>query len=177
MEGPKTDGINRLKIGAITESMSRGSNDMFMIELAIRGDPFWLGNPSSVSSMGSRKDIDESLADFEIGEPAFYLRVNFPHAMEDSTGRRPPHPDFMMSGLFVVISVVSKYENGVFTQYLEAKRELMSEAKVLHAETSDADELENSYAIGDSRSEATRAALQEGSRSRVLADPPMARMD
>ena len=172
VSGPRSDGINRLLLGAITENMTRGSNDMFKIELGIRGDPFWLGNPSSMSVMGSRDEIDENLADFEKGEPVFYLHVNFPHANEDSTGRRKPDPDFMMSGLFVVISVISKYENGTFTQFLEAKRILMMESDVVNAEISEAgDGSPYIDVIDDERSGATAAALQEGSRSRVVADP------
>lgn len=91
------------------------SADLMEIELGIRGDPYWLGNPTG------DEDFSENTAPYTIGGPMFFLNINLP-VPEDSSGLRTPSTEYYISGVYKVISVISEFRNGQFIQYLKAIR-------------------------------------------------------
>lgn len=109
-----------LKFGAVKVNLEN-SADFQTIEMGIRGDPYWLGNPNSLEQ---QKQTIEDLADYEAGGVNFFLQVNFPSTEEDRDGRRKPRPDYQLSGVFQVTSVINQYRNGQFVQYLKAVRDM-----------------------------------------------------
>lgn len=109
-----------LKMGAVKTNLEN-SADLMKIELEIRGDPYWMGRPNSFYN--NQRNI-EGIADYEAGAPSFFLNVNLPNADEDQFGRRKPRPDYQVTGLYRVVSVISRFQNGQFVQYLEAIRDL-----------------------------------------------------
>jgi len=109
-----------LKFGGVRVNLE-SSADFHTIEMEIRGDPYWMGKPNSFRQAENNV---EDLADYEAGSINFFLVINFPTAEEDSSGRRAPNPDYQLSGLYRVISVINRFRNGQFVQYLEATRDL-----------------------------------------------------
>lgn len=91
------------------------SPDLLEIELGIRGDPYWLGNPTGDA------EFSENSAPYTIGGPMFFLNINLP-VSEDSSGLRKPSTEYYISGVYKVINVISEFRNGEFIQYLKAIR-------------------------------------------------------
>lgn len=104
-----------LKFGAVKMNLE-ASADLLQIELGIRGDPFWLGQPNSFHSTSRSNDV----VDYEAGQPAFFLNVFFPTPNENDAGQRIPNPDYQVSAVYLVTNVISQYRNGQFVQYLSA---------------------------------------------------------
>ena len=97
---------------------------MAQIEIGVRGDPYWLGNPAPFGAAGdTRAAIDERFADYMKGVPMFRLLAHFPHSGEDAHGRRRPRVDYSLTGVFIVIRVTSRFEGGLFEQTLSAMRD------------------------------------------------------
>lgn len=119
-----------LKFGAIKANLEN-SADLLTIELYIRGDPYWLGAPNSLYN--KEHNVDD-VVDYEAGSTSFFLKVNFPTVSEDGHGRRKPQPDYQMSGLYTVRTVISKYEGGQFTQYLGAVRDTATNVSTVWAQ-------------------------------------------
>jgi hypothetical protein len=109
-----------LKMGAVKVNLEE-SADFNVIEIGIRGDPYWMGLPDSFQQ--KTRNVDE-LADYEAGSVSFLLAINFPTTAEDQNGRRKPSPDFQLSGVFKVINVIGRFRNGQFTQHLKAARDM-----------------------------------------------------
>lgn len=100
-----------MKFGAALQNLYN-SGDMLQIELQIRGDPYWLGQPRSVYGFNAFFDS----ADFELGANYLFLNTNLPT-------ENGPSKDFMIAGMYRVNSVISEYRNGKFIQYLKAVRD------------------------------------------------------
>ena len=109
-----------LKFGGVKANLEN-SADFLKIELGIRGDPYWMGVPNSFQNLSRAED---ELADFESGTLNFFLNVNFPATGEDASGRRKPSPDYQLSGVYLVVSVINQFRNGQFIQYLSAVRDM-----------------------------------------------------
>ena len=109
-----------LQFGAVKVNLEN-SADLISIELGIRGDPYWMGRPNSLLN---QQRNDEDVADFEAGAPSFFLHVNLPTSSEDINGRRKPRPDYQISGVYTVRDVINRFQNGMFTQHLNAVRDL-----------------------------------------------------
>lgn len=110
---PRSDATSPavLRFGASLENLF-SNKDLMNIELQIRGDPYWLGNPNSLNGLS----VPITAADYESGANYFYLKINLPVA-------DGPSNDFVISGLYRVTSVISEYRNGKFIQYLKAFRD------------------------------------------------------
>lgn len=117
-----------LKMGAVRANLDNAS-DMVKIELVVRGDPYWMGKPNTLYN--TQQNVD-GLADFEAGSPSFFLNVNLPTNDEGVDGRRKPQPDMQMCGLYTVRSVINRFENGQFVQYLEAVRDLATNISTVY---------------------------------------------
>jgi len=109
-----------LKHGAVKANLENPA-DLVQIELGIRGDPYWLGAPNSFYNQ--QRNSDE-IVDYEAGSPNFFLQVNLPTSDEDSAGLRKPQPDYQVSGVYTVKNVINRYRDGMFTQHLNAVRDL-----------------------------------------------------
>jgi len=109
-----------LKFGAVKTNLEN-SGDLITIEMEVRGDPYWMGKPNTFYNQ--QQNI-EDLVDYEAGAPSFFLNVNLPSTEEDADGRRKPDPDYMVSGVYRVVSVINRFHNGQFIQYLEAVRDI-----------------------------------------------------
>ena len=118
--GPESDltgGV--VNFGSVQHNL-HNTGDLMTIEMQIRGDPYWLGRPRQFNSSDFSGSVSDNNADFLRGNNLFFLRVNFPVGVEDSTGRRKPSPNYKLSGLFAVVHVISNYQEGQFTQHLKA---------------------------------------------------------
>jgi len=102
-----------LRFGASMQNLYN-SGDLLEIEMQIRGDPYWLGLPNSLYDLGLPTDA----ADYEMGANYFFLKINLPSP-------NGPSNDFLITGLYRVISVISEYRNGKFIQYLKAYRDVI----------------------------------------------------
>jgi hypothetical protein len=120
-DGSEQTDINTPKNDTTTPSVMRfgaslqnlyNSGDMLEIEMTIRGDPYWLGNPNSLYKLNS----EIASADYELGSHYFYLKINLP----SETG---PSSDYMITGVYKVVSVISEFRNGKFVQFLKAYRD------------------------------------------------------
>ena len=120
--GPESDTQGgTLQFGAVKANLEN-SADMLKIEMTIRGDPYWMGQPNSFhrDTIGQ---ASESLADYEAGGVNFFLNVLFP-VDENSQGRRIPRVDYTLSGVYRVSKVINRFSGGTFIQYLDAVRDL-----------------------------------------------------
>jgi hypothetical protein len=118
--GPENDGTGgTLQFGAVKSNLEN-SADMLKIEMGIRGDPYWMGMPSSFYRNSS---VSNELADYEKGGILFFLNVKFP-IDENSAGRRIPRDDYTLSGTYRVVDVINRFTGGLFTQHLGAVRDL-----------------------------------------------------
>src|SRR6056297_45853 len=106
-----------LKFGAVKMNLESAA-DLLDIEIGIRGDPYWFGAPNSLYNSGGGGGGE--LANYELGSNSFFLNVHFPTADEDAAGQRVPSPDYQLTALYTVTSVINKFQNGQFTQYLTA---------------------------------------------------------
>lgn len=108
-----------------TKANMENAADMIVIELGIRGDPYWMGRPNTLANNFSKSENKfDDLADYEKGSLNFFLKVNLPVPHDDAHGRRKPQTDYQITGLYRVISVINQFRNGQFIQYLKAVRDL-----------------------------------------------------
>lgn len=109
-----TDRIN----SHIAGQMARRDNDATNITLEIRGDPFWMGTPDSVRS-GNRTTV----ANFK-GTNAMIGFLNFqPNEKDLLTNQQRGPVDLISTGIYKVVTVESKFQQGAFTQTLEAYKD------------------------------------------------------
>ena len=109
-----TDRIN----SHIAGQMARRDNDATNITLEIRGDPFWMGTPDSVRS-GNKVTV----ANFK-GTNAMIGFLNFqPNEKDLLTNQQRGPVDLISTGIYKVVTVESKFQQGAFTQTLEAYKD------------------------------------------------------
>lgn len=129
--GPEND----LEGGAIqfgvVKSNLENPADMLKIEMAIRGDPYWLGRPKNYFALNNSGPSRTQVADYTLGGNLFYLKVNLPTADENQEGRRKPQPDYQITAVYLVIDVISRFEGGEFKQYLNAVLDTATNAPIV----------------------------------------------
>ena len=161
--GPEDDRSgNRLRFGGIMENLEDKA-DMVEMEVGIRGDPYWLGNPSPFGAAGDpTTEKDDRLADYMKGAPMFRLLAHFPHPAEDAHGRRRPRADYSLAGVYFVNRMTSRFEGGLFEQTLMAQRDssIVPDPKIDRA-------LDTGY--GDAFADRTRSSAAEWGRERSAA--------
>ena len=117
--GPESDTVEAsdLQFSAVLANLEK-SSDLLTIEMQIRGDPYWLGRPSSFyrTSRGQ-----EQIADYELGGICFFLKLNLPVGT-DSNGQRLSNNEYSITGVYRVINVINQFRDGQFTQFLKAVR-------------------------------------------------------
>lgn len=150
--GPENDVLGGALNFAAVKTNLENAGDMITIELGIKGDPYWLGSPG-----GFNQEPASDLADYERGGQFLYLRVNV-GTDEQSDGRRPPDADYQISALYRVLSVITNYQNGMFTQHLKCARDLGTNTSTI------ASTIENDtpVAIGTTGASAVQTTIDPG---------------
>lgn len=102
---------------------------MLDIELEIRGDPWWLGMTNIEENEYSKTlgPINNN-ANYLIGENMFFLTFKLPDQYNEQTGLMDyaQNSDYF-NGIYSVLEVENRFENGAFTQRLKAFKELFSQ--------------------------------------------------
>ncbi len=136
-----------IRFGALRANIE-DSADLAVIELQVRGDPYWLGSANGGINLNGGASRAE-LAQYEQGSLNFFLNVNFPVSDEDTQGRRKPNPDYQLSGVYSVTNVINSYRNGQFIQFLKATRDMATNTSSIY-ET----------ATGDNTTDASKTSAQ-----------------
>lgn len=105
------------------------------ITLTIRGDPYWLGPPqSSFSNAPNTEKSTKEHANFMNGEHMFIFKYQLPRGYDESDSPNRNNANVMaaneelkgntnmISGFFSTIKVTHNFDNGMYTQNLEATR-------------------------------------------------------
>jgi len=121
-QSPESDTIesSNLQHATIVANLE-SSADLMKIELEIRGDPYWMGTPSSFYLPNQVGNDSDNVADYERGGQCFFLNIQLP-IKENTQGRRIPRSDYALSGVYQVVNVIGKFQAGTFIQYLSAVR-------------------------------------------------------
>jgi hypothetical protein len=106
------------------QNLENTGGDMLNIEIGIRGDPYWLGPPSSktgYTSTGSNSfEInDTELVDYDIGPPIFLFNMSFPDPEHGSK----PYFNKLYAGVYKTMTVIHQFRAGQFTQFLTGVRD------------------------------------------------------
>jgi hypothetical protein len=116
-----------LQFGAVSANLEN-TGDLMKIEIAVRGDPYWMGRPNSFYRTNTNVD---DLVDYERGGNLFFLNIRLPIDVDDE-GIHKPRSDFSITGLYSVISVVNSFSNGQFVQYISAVRDIATNASTVY---------------------------------------------
>ena len=113
-EKPEFEGAAML--GALEINLN-STGDLIQQNLIIRGDPYWLGRPKGFEN-------DRAQAHYENGGLTYFLNVNLPTYPNETTGLPRSTNNFMITGVYRVITVDANYSNGQFTMTLNSFRDL-----------------------------------------------------
>lgn len=103
---------------SVAGQMARRENDAQQIVLEIKGDPFWMGTPDSVRS-GNKL----SVANFK-GTNAMIGFLNYQANEKDLLIDQNRGPvDLISTGIYKVVTIESKFQQGQFTQTLDAYKD------------------------------------------------------
>ena len=113
--------------GALLDQLyNQNTDNLAQIELGIRGDPFWLGSQVNGNGFESQEttNITSNLQgpNFSLGEQVFVIKFNIPQGYDETTGLPKLVQDQHYTGFYSTYSVTHKFENGMFTQVLNAVR-------------------------------------------------------
>jgi len=151
-----------------------GGSEFVQIDLDIKGDPYWMG----MSNLNQQyRDTQTGIANFAMyqnGAQMFWLNVKSPSEPDETTGKMQFTPS-IMSGIFKVISVVSRFINGSFTQSVTADRDLgTNEAKarstLLRFTNEKELETEAVMAIADTESAVAAEGIRERKKERIASN-------
>jgi hypothetical protein len=132
------------------------TKDLATIEMTIRGDPYWMGQPNGFLRFERNAEVELATADYELGGAMFYLHVKFPNAAvsgrtvtetietpggrrtvtyrtyDDDDGRFKPSLSYSFSGIYQVTNVISEFRSGLFKQTLKAYRDVSVNPGILN---------------------------------------------
>lgn len=96
------------------------------LELNIRGDPYWLGRTHLERNAFYNVAISEnnSYPNFNTGEMNFLLTFNLPKNIEDEDAPPIIEKNRTFTGVYVVRYITHEFKNGMFTQRLDAVRDI-----------------------------------------------------
>lgn len=101
---------SRGKTSTLLRSYVQNAQQEFVtINLEIRGDPYWFTN-------GNKTDTIKY----------FLFKTGFPSEPSEQDGLMKIGKDSLVTGLFQVLKTENKFEDGIFTQKLLARRELLT---------------------------------------------------
>lgn len=102
---------------------------MLEIEIEIRGDPWWIGMTNiEENEFSTTLGAVNNNANYLIGENMFLLTFKLPSQYNEQTGLMDfaQNSDYF-NGIYSVLEVENRFENGAFTQRLKAFKELFSQ--------------------------------------------------
>jgi hypothetical protein len=109
--------IGAVLLGAVELNLNSLA-DLVNLDLIVRGDPYWLGQPRGESVQG---------APFDIGGNSLYLELNFPLYPDDTSGFINNLGDFSVSGVYRVYRVQANYTQGRFEMTLTTFRDVITD--------------------------------------------------
>lgn len=134
----ETTDLGRSIFGVVTNQLYKDSefSNLLKIELEIRGDPFWLGESDSdilarLESNSVSTVVPGGFANYLRGENCFFLTFRTPQNFNDNTGFVDIQNSDLYIGVYSVNTIIHTFENGRFTQKLQAIRDLQTSAKTL----------------------------------------------
>lgn len=96
--------------------VSLNNPNLVKIDLEIKGDPYWLGNPKGVAS-----DFQSvGFVNFDRSQIFFTLRMGVPREPDENTGLIKNIKKSIYSGVYQAVTVTHKFTSGQFTQALVA---------------------------------------------------------
>ena len=110
----------------------KNAADLLVIEMQIRGDPYWLGLPKTLENVAITSNSE--IANLLKNSVLFWLHVNLPVSDINEAGVRSPQSNYQFSGLYRVIDIISNFESGQFVQYLKAVYDPSTNVKLLFDE-------------------------------------------
>ena len=115
--GPDQDDTSgAVYLGAVELNLN-SLGDLVSQRISIRGDPYWLGRP--------RRRKSHPGAHYEQGGVTYFLNLNFPTYPDEQDGfMKIPESNYGIVGLYKVVSVVARYQDGQFTMDLDAFRDI-----------------------------------------------------
>jgi len=113
----------RIQLGNMQMELGGGS-ELAKIDIDIKGDPYWLGQSNLTKQQRGSNTGIAGFAIYEQGAPMFWLNVNSPVEPDPDTGKMEFVNNVTISGIFKVTNVISRFQNGAFTQSLAAIRDL-----------------------------------------------------
>lgn len=100
---------------ALNRQRQNMSTDLLNLELEIRGDPYWLGQPERSS--------DFNVFDYDLGPPFLLFSQKFPRE-HNISGLMEPFFNPVYSGVYRVMNVIHSFRGGAFTQFLKGIRDM-----------------------------------------------------
>lgn len=96
--------------------VSLNNPNLVKIDLEIKGDPYWLGNPK-----GQATDFQSvGFVNFDRSQIFFTLRMGVPREPDENTGLIKNIKKSIYSGVYQAVTVTHKFNSGQFTQILVA---------------------------------------------------------
>jgi len=132
----ETKNLGRSIFGIITNQLYNQSSDLIKIEMEIRGDPYWLGESdyeqfTRLTNNTTEQPSKVGYANFLRGENCLFLTFQTPSTYNDATGLINLQQSDLFAGVYTVITVVSSFADGKFTQRLDCSRDIQTDPKLL----------------------------------------------
>jgi len=101
------------------------------IELGIKGDPYWLGEPSFYEdTRGGAQLHEDSTFPYDSGPPFFLFSMFFP-TNYDGNGQSRPLFNALYSGVYQTFTVIHSMRGGQYNIFMTAKRDTQIQEEVV----------------------------------------------
>lgn len=113
------------RVTVLEQAYDRGGA-LLTLDLEIKGDPFWLG-PTAADLKKIKENDSTSLtnnAKFDDGENCFYFEYKTPTKIDEDTGLAVMSTSTVVRGVYSVVQVTHRFEEGRFTQSLKSYRNM-----------------------------------------------------
>lgn len=138
IQGPATEGREYVNILFDQLFVEYGAPNLAVINLEIKGDPYWLGEPigykgkkfnSISSSVAVNKPKSEEFATFNYSQIFFLLNIGVPQEYDTNTGIVENISQSLYSGVYNAVRVTNIFSGGKFTQTLYAIKHPLIDSK------------------------------------------------
>lgn len=112
------------------------SGNLLTIDLEIKGDPYWLGETdieqqTRLKNRSTREQSNGLFANYLRGESSLFLTFKTPASYNEDTGFVSPQDTDIFLGVYNIIKINHMFNDGKFTQKIEAVRDMNSSAQVI----------------------------------------------
>jgi hypothetical protein len=139
IEGPNSQGREYVNILFDQAFVNEAIPNLAKIELEIKGDPYWLGEPymsptasstfkSISTSIASNKPISEYVK-YNYSQVFFLLNMGIPSEYNVNTGFINNISKSLYSGVYLAVSVTNRFSKGQFTQILNSLKHPLIDSK------------------------------------------------